>query len=178
MDIDELRQLSNKIVDNPEEVYNLPEDQVEALRKYLNPYSNVIPAKKNFINLSLTNWKDEYLRKLHMTAMVGYLYRTLEEYTPNREIAIAEHEFKSKCEGVSLVERAELQKGHDAHVALLKSTAKGIIKAFLDRSFEFNPDHHIRGTHSENKADPERPPLLQQLQDATSRDKSSFVESI
>lgn len=98
-----------------------------------------------------------------MTSLVGYLFRTLDEYEPEDELKKEADRFAAACktDGAS----ADLQREHDARVALIKSTAKGIISQFLNRNFNYNPDKHLRGSHTENKSDPERRPKEQMIRE-------------
>jgi hypothetical protein len=83
---EQLKELSQKIANDPDAVYELEPEHAIELRKYLNPLGNVITAKKSYVNISLVNWRERYLRRLHTTALIGYTYRTLEEYSPEDEI--------------------------------------------------------------------------------------------
>lgn len=112
-----LRELTQSIISNPDIINDLDDDEVLELRKSLNPMGGIINTKKVYANMGLINWRDKYLRRLHMTALIGYLYRALEEST---------------------------------------SDNKQSVKEFLDRQFNYNPDIHLRGSHTENVADPER----------------------
>lgn len=153
-----LRELSTKIAANPDAVYDLEPEELVSARKYINPLGGVVQAKKTYVNLSLINWKESYLRKLHTTALIGYVYRTLEEYEPEDEIEKEKELLAQKTAKLdpSSEEFATLQQKSTERIKLLKNTAREIIRKFLNRNFEFNPDYHLRGSHSENPKDPER----------------------
>src|SRR5580698_1084471 len=146
-DADRLRELSKKLVANPDAVYDLPEADVAELRKYMNPLGNVINAKKTYANLSIINWRLRDMRHLLMTSLVGYLFRLVEEYEPEELIEKA----KEQIAGASAAEIA-------ARCEAVTTSARGICRQFLNRHFNYNPDHHVRGSHSANPADPERIP--------------------
>lgn len=164
MTIEELREMSRKITQDPDAIYDLKPEETIAMRKYLNPLGNVISAKKYYINMGIINWREKYLRRLHMTALVGYLFRTLEEYEPDVELAKEKARFEAACAAPD-ADLAQLTAEHKARNELIKSTAKGIVKQFLSRNFDFDPDKHLRGSHTENKADPERKPKDEAIRD-------------
>ncbi len=160
----ELRELCSKIAANPDAINDLDIEQIVAVRNYLHPLGTVISEKKCYVNLSMVNWREKYLRKLHMTALVGYLFRTMEEYEPDDELEKENSRFKAACAQFPQDTEA-LTAEHNERVTLIKSTARGIVRQFLNRNFNFNPDKHLRGSHSENKSDPERKPKEQAIRD-------------
>lgn len=82
MDIDEIEQLTRDIIAGTADVDTLTKEQAELIRKRINPYAAVKTSnKESFINISIHNWRDHYIRKLHITAFVGYLYRAVSEST-------------------------------------------------------------------------------------------------
>ena len=175
---DELRKLADRITENPDEVYDLDPAKVIELRKYLNPLGNVISSKKSYANISLINWQERYQRKFHMTALVGYLYRALEEYEPEDEFMREKARFEKSLE-VKGANKEELTKEHESRMKLIKSTVHGMVKKYLDRNFEYNPDLHLRGSHSGNKSDPERKPKDQLIRETCFvAEKSQRTESV
>lgn len=160
----QLRSLGQKIAEDPEAVHGLSYDEALELRKAIDPLGAVISTKKCYVNMSLVNWKEKYLRKLHMTALVGYLFRTLEEYTPTEELAKeqARYERASKAPGSHAT---ALLDEHLAREKLITSTAKGIVAQFLARNFNFNPDIHLRSAHTENASDPDRKNKLEAIRE-------------
>lgn len=166
--IEKLRELGAQIAANPDSVYDLDPSEAIEVRKYMNPLGGVIQAKKTYVNLSLINWKEKYLRRIHTTALVGYLYRTLEEYEPEEEIERENRRFEKETEGMNESSNEYLlaKSNHDERLKLLRSTAQGIVRQFLNRNFNYNPDRHLRGSHSENKADPERKSKDEAIRDA------------
>lgn len=128
---EDLRKLCEDILKDPSTVENLTEEQLTELRKRINPYGGNFSASKKYANVSIINWRDAYLRRLHMTALIGYLYRLVEEYVPE----------------------AEADKKYTE--SEVKET-RALIRRFLDSNFSFNPDKHLREAHTENSADPER----------------------
>lgn len=171
--VEQLRELSKKITEDPAEIYNLEADESAQLRKYLHPLGNIVSAKKCYVNMGLVNWKDKYLRRLHTTALIGYTYRLLEEYEPQEVEAENAKYAAAFAQAVTTQEKAELSSQHAAKCKLLTTTARGIIRQFLNRNFEFDPDHHIRSAHTDNPGDPERRPLAAVVTEAAEKASKS-----
>ena len=106
--------------------------------------------------MSLINWKEKYLRKLHTTALIGYLYRTLEEYEPEQELEREKSRWSKEASTALAEDLPRLKKEHEERLRLIATTANGIVEQFLNRNFEYNPDRHLRGAHAETAGDPER----------------------
>mgnify|MGYP000403202722 CR=1 FL=1 len=156
--IEELRALSAKLASNPDAVYDLTPEQAIEVRKHLNPLGNVISEKKSYANISLVNWSAESQKKLYTTALIGYVYRTLEEYEPEEDILHAEKLLKTQLSKCTNEERDDIVVNHNEYVKKLTDASRRVIKQFLNRNFNFNPDHHLRAAHSEHTNDPERMP--------------------
>lgn len=175
LSIEQLRELGQKIATNPDAVYDLNPEQSIEVRKYLNPLGTVVSAKKCYANISLINWKEKYLRRLHLTTLVGYIYRTLEEYEPQEELERENARFAAACKGVDNYDAVKSE--HESRTKLIKSTARGIIKKFLNRNFKYNPDNHLRSAHSENPSDPERKPKDEAIRNACAvADSAAAIE--
>lgn len=79
--ISELEQNPSHIENlTPDMVKNMTEDDVTKVRKLSHPFGRTIQGANKQMCLSITNLRDEYMKKLHMTALVGYMYRALAEY--------------------------------------------------------------------------------------------------
>jgi hypothetical protein len=84
-----------------------------------------------------------------MTAMIGYMYRLAAEYECEDEVAIATATFNKKVATYTDPnEAAKCREEHMAYVDLIQSSTRRIIKKFLDRNFEYNPDHHVMNASS------------------------------
>ena len=70
------------------------------------------------------------------------------------EALCAEHSLLSATSN-ELVE--ELRLRHADYKKKATKSAQGVIQQFLNRHFNFNPDTHLRGSHSTSEEDPERP---------------------
>ncbi len=158
--INDLRALAADIAKNPGSVNDLDLEAAASLRRELDPLGNIISnkdeSKKTYINIGLVNWRDRYLRKLHMTTLVGFVYRMLEEYEPEAELAkeLANHE-RAMAKTTNDDARANLRLTHEARCKLITKTSHDIIEQFLNRNFEYNPDKHLRGAHIEGREKPD-----------------------
>lgn len=145
--VDDLKSLSEQIAKDPESIQNISYDDVVKLRKYLHPFGTVVSSKKQYANLSIVNWKDAHIRKFTVTALIGYVYRLLEEY---EDEDLREY-LEGKCKDLPFEEQA-------AEFDRINTLTKNIIKKFFKRHFEFDTDHHVRVATSVGKGDPSRDP--------------------
>src|ERR1700742_3402269 len=122
--VEQLKELSQKIAADPELVCDLRAEESIELRKYLNPLGNIVSAKKTYVNMGLVNWKEKYLRRLHMTALVGYLYSTLEEYEDDGADELDE-KFRRESRDMS---GSELESARAQHEQLLKRRKAALTK--------------------------------------------------
>ena len=75
---EELEALLSNITD--EQLANLNVDDINELRKKINPYGRTIQGSDKYLNFSITLIRDEYLKKLYTTAMIGFLFRMCDEW--------------------------------------------------------------------------------------------------
>jgi len=136
----------NELIQNPDTLADLPDTKAIELYKELNKYGVYIPVNtKGYFNFSITNWSDQYQRKLLMSALIGYLFRVLDEYEPYEVVSDNHPELKD----VSVENLAE------AKAKLLKANneqAKSFVRVFLNRNFNFNPDWHVSRATSDSKS--------------------------
>lgn len=154
---DELHDLALRIADDPDEIGKIDHDDLVALRRHISPASGIVPAKPCFANMSIVNWDERAMKRHIMTGLIGYLYRTLDEYEPIDELDREDRRHKKALESLGATatpaDRAALIAEHDRRVELLTSTARGISRKFLNRNFDFNPDLHVRGAHSKSSGE-------------------------
>ncbi len=144
----ELRALVEDIIRNPEKIDSMTPEQVMATMKKTAPYGAVGKAKKSYINMSVVNYREEWLTKLLTTALIGYEYRAHQEYEVSEDFASF---LKDSSLGLQLSEEQYVKIS-----AAAKSAAKSEIRLFLDRNFNFDPDRHVASSYKENTEDPER----------------------
>jgi len=100
-----------------------------------------------YLAFSITNVREEYLKKLTMTSLSGFLYRMLDE-----------HDFDYDYKDFHLID--ESNGTYDPETTKLTSTdpnnvenrvnledKRKIIENFLDHYFKYNPDIHVRSAH-------------------------------
>lgn len=163
--IDDLKKLTESVLSNPESVEELSPDEVVGLRKHMNPLGNIIMAKQLHVVLSVINWRELYLRRIHMTSLVGFLYRLASEYLPTEELEKETARYEAECKSIksrldggdcaAALESAAAN--HKSRNELITSTAKGLIMRFLNRNFKYDPDRHVRSAGSSKGADSDRP---------------------
>jgi hypothetical protein len=118
----ELRSLIQDVLDDPNKLENLTDEQILDLQKGINPYARTLEANHKYTCLSFTNLREKYMRRVQMVSIVSFLYRMLFEYNEPEE-------------------------------------DKAVIKKFLNRWFDFDPEVHVRSAQRENSKDPERKKL-------------------
>jgi hypothetical protein len=143
IDKETIQALSQKIIENPSLIDDLSLEEVTAVRNYNNPYGNIIKGKTSYAVMSIINMKEQYMKRLLVTSMVGYLYRLSDEYDPDEEIEKCQSKWEKKMKDQPSSIRESMQKERDAEIELLTSTARGIVKRFLNRHFNYNPDKHL-----------------------------------
>ncbi len=157
MDPDKLRELSKKLAHDPTLVGTLTVEEANAIRQSINPLANVVRVDQMFANLSIINMKDIDMRRLHMTGLIGWLFRLAFEYEPEDEVNEWKAELKTqldKCETEQ--QRATTRERHEQRVKDKTKHIRSVILKFLNRHLKFNPDKHVREAHSSNVADTER----------------------
>ena len=77
-----LRKLLEDITNDPSIVDNLPEDELLRIENLVSPYGTVAESTgtTQYTCLSFTNLRQEYIKKLMITSLIGYLYRRSDEY--------------------------------------------------------------------------------------------------
>ena len=131
-----LQDLVQDLLKNPDKIASLERSKSLELARELNRYGIVIPPsadKKSFINFSITNWREQYNRKFLMTALVGFLFRLLEEYEPYEFVQDNHPEIKELIGDAREKKKKELLESGNKN-------AKIIVEKFLRRNFDYNPD--------------------------------------
>jgi hypothetical protein len=160
-------------------VDNLTEDQVSELRKKLNPYGRTVEGSGKYTCASVVNLSEQYMQKLLMTSLIGFLFRQCDEYELddgeppihmddfdkfmteyNKAIGNA-LESRNWLEEVSIDENDMAEKAKRLEHTRTVERGEGfkrrlIVRQFLDGLFQFNPDKHVRSAYSDNPLDPER----------------------
>jgi hypothetical protein len=81
MDKEQLENLINELLENPDKINELDDETVKKVSEKINIYGKVdFVPKNNYCCLSITNLKDDYLKKMSMLSLVGFVYKMLDEY--------------------------------------------------------------------------------------------------
>jgi hypothetical protein len=77
-----LRALLESITNDPSIIDTLPEDELLRIENLVSPYGTVAESDSTsqYTCLSFTNLRQEYIKKLMITSLIGYLYRRSDEY--------------------------------------------------------------------------------------------------
>lgn len=97
-----LNKLLDDIAKDASVIDTLPDDQLLQLQKLISPYGTVPESTgvDRWTCLSFTNLRQEYMKKMLITGLVGYLYRKCDEYG---------RQFKDTVENMDDMEAAERQ---------------------------------------------------------------------
>lgn len=132
------KDLLDDILKNPDLLEKMDVEQLQEAYRQVNPYSKVLDASQAFTCLSVTNLRDRYIANLKMTSLVGFVYRMLKEYDSLYQLE----------DGDATEEQQKASKIKQA-----------IIKDFLDRIFEHDPENNVESSYNPNPDDEERKPL-------------------
>lgn len=134
----QVKDLLDDIVKNPDILEKYTKEQLEELYKQVNPYGKVLDASNGYTCVSITNLRDRYIANLKMTSLVGFVYRMVKEYD-------------DLCKVEDWERSEEQQKA--------SKIKQAIVKDFLDRIFEYNPEDNVQSSYNPNPADTERESL-------------------
>lgn len=134
----QVKDLLDDIVNNPDVLEQYTKEQLEEIYKQVNPYGKVLDASNGYTCVSITNLRDRYIANLKMTSLVGFVYRMVKEYD-------------------DLYKLEDWEKTEEQQKA--SKIKQAIIKDFLDRIFEHDPENNVQSAYNPNSADTERTPL-------------------
>jgi len=132
-----------------DEVDKMTQEELEQARRSVASklYGVVVPPSRKYANISIINWREDYMKKVIMTGLIGYIFRLVREYD---EYEIPEDMLKAL--------------GRERSLEILKASNT----KFLQRNFNYNPDHHVDTVYKENLEDPERVKLAETMKKAMS----------
>jgi hypothetical protein len=173
---DSIDALLEQLLADPDAIGNMDEDSVNAARASLNPYGQSIKvegSKSEVVAYSLLNLKEDYIIKLVMTSLIGFLHRSGDEWrvpdgdyvTPTEELdrtAILRELIEDNTEDGEIRIRPERQAGVSGGENFSQEeTAENkfrrlAVREFFEEMFNYNSDIHVRSAFAANRADPER----------------------
>lgn len=149
----ELRDIMKKLMDDPDSIQDLSDEDVIALKQRINPVNTFIPANKSFAVASIINMRESDMRNFMMTSMIGFLYRRIEEYTPNFVVTMREayaRKINGIVDGENVQERRDkLREECEKLSREYEQAHRDVARKFLDSVFLFNPDRHVRVAHKD-----------------------------
>jgi len=138
---EKLSNLLKSLVEEPEKINEMTDDELVELKKYINPVGAIIKTKKNYASFSITNWRERYIKKFVTTSMIAYIYRLLDEYEPEFEI---ESIMKTWGDDIGCTKNEAADK--------VRQSVRRVISRFMNRNFRFDPNRHVRAASMmENK---------------------------
>ena len=151
----DIHDLLNKLKQDEDYVSKLSIDEAKELLEKVNPYGVPLSAgKESYANLSVINMKEEHIKRLAITAMVGFMYQVQREFEPDYEIDMVEKQFEADRKALIDTRGADqaqldakieaLRAAADEKICVLKKTSQNIIKRFLDRHLKFDVNYHVR----------------------------------
>lgn len=128
----DIKDILKKAIEDPESILGLNHEDTANMASSIKPFQ-IPETDESYISLSVTNVREEYMKRFLTTSMIGYLFRLAKEYDLNKHL--------TKDEKITVIEM---------------DFKRAAVMEFLNYTFEFNPDRHVLQAHKENKADPER----------------------
>lgn len=153
--IDMLNQLDE------EDLKDLSDEKIQLLSKQLNMYGTTIEGSGNYLTFSYTDLRQDYLKKLLLTGMVGFLNRMCDEWNVPDDIpVIPVYDYLKNpdllnFDALSKGYKSDLFKNHyDENMEWMKKRI--VVKEFIEHLFQYNPDIHVRSMYKPNPEDKER----------------------
>jgi len=160
MDFDSL---INDIINNPELLFekNLTDEQLIEIQNKISPYKSFCskeledPNYKKILVCSYTNLREEYLKKLLMTSLIGFIFQIKNEYeveksiqlfSPNndKKITIVDKLLAAAIDEDTISELLELKSELTKDIEIPETSCKEIINHFLHDLFKFDPNKHVK----------------------------------
>lgn len=165
MDFDSL---VKDILNDPEIILtkNFTEDELLEIQKRINPYksfavndqANLSENYKKILVCSYTNLREEYLKKMLMTSLIGFIFQIGNEYDIDNNILNMKDKLSPIIDDLrsdlldenkspeelksSLMEKLDKLSENNFHFP--EKQARSIIKSFLGDLFQFDPNKHVR----------------------------------
>lgn len=170
------QKLLDQIALGERSVDDLTYEELIDLRKRSSPFGTAVKMENDTgkcFAYSLINLREEYIKKLLSTALIGFLYKRNDEWgvpegdyvKPVEELDRAEITRKYLEENTvngKIKLRPEQRPGISGGENFTQEETIGnkyrrmVVRDFLDDVFGFNPDKHVRSVYQRNKGDPER----------------------
>jgi len=139
-----LRDIVRKMTDNPEILDTIPDEDIIALKKRINPIGTITVPEKSYAVVSIVNMKERTARQLLITALIGFMYRRLSEYTPEYVDDTATRMQKGINDERDQEKRDKMRADRESFISKHTDAHRVIIRDFLNSMFLFDPDKHVR----------------------------------
>lgn len=163
----DINSLLNDIRSNPDVILDYSEEELKKLQNKIFEHGVIKLPEESHAAVSIINWRDNYLRKLHFTSLIGYVFRLVKEIDeeaftamkltdPANSIVESVWKAAEQCADESGDKASFMKEAAEAVKKSLESIIKDKIEVFFRRHFEFDPDRHVESAFKENLNDPER----------------------
>lgn len=167
MDRNVIDALIDDVLRNPDSPAEVSKEEIADFKKNANVYGVVIPGDEAWFNVSITNWRETYLRQLNTTAMIAFMFRMFSEYKvesecPSDLVLNPDFVFDNSLNKNNVNKNNDEEKTSSVNDvremsnAVFQGAVKHEIKKFLERNFKFDPDRHLKSCYKDNLEDPER----------------------
>jgi len=145
---------------NDESLSNMDYNEIMDLRKKLNPYGRTIEGSDNWLTFSFTNLSEQYMQKLLMTGLIGYLNRACDEWhVPDGIPVIPVYDYIDNPDTLEKFHK-DWKKDEKLEKTIQENRdwmqKRVVVKQFLEEMFQYNPDNHVRSSYKPNPKDIER----------------------
>jgi hypothetical protein len=147
-----------------ESVQDMDEEKIKECLEMINPYHYVGDCTDKYLNFSFTKQADIFQEKFLVSAMVGYLFRAVNEWKVPQGIKPVLVDEWAKDPSLADTPKTILENGsEDAKEAYEVNRNfmkyRAVVMAFLESIFQFNPDVHCQPGHRPNPNDKDRKPI-------------------
>ena len=149
------KELAQKLLKDLDEdlIKDIDNETLKRLQKEMNPYSTIAGDQDSFLNCSITDLTQKYMRRLLMTAMIGFLNRACDEWNYPQDLQVVPvYEYVQNPDSDLLAiqpgdtERTKNVKKYNLHWM----KRRVIVKEFLEEMFQYDPDIHVRSAYAPN----------------------------
>lgn len=185
----DINSLLNDIRSNPDAIMEFSEEELKKLQNKIFEHGVIKLPEESHAAISIINWRDSYLRKLHFTALIAYLFRLIKEVDseslPNGPALLNAStaavntvwaSAKQCAEEGSTNEAAFMKEAAGSVKKIMEDVVKEQIEVFFRRHFEFDPDRHVESAFKENLNDPERVGKYAEMRNKMATDAPPHVE--
>lgn len=132
-----------------------------SIREAINTYGRIAPEEPSIAAVSIANYRDKYMRQMLMTSLVGFLWKNVDGH-------VAYEQVSDNDPRIAGLEGAARETAKTELLDAANDAVRKIIKTYLKRQFNYNPDYHVSAAPTENPDDPERKPTAEVLRERMS----------